>query len=80
MGWRYKAGLFLIAAVVIIWVTSAEVTQVIINLFFIFFPFIYSLFLLRIGLLLDIWLNFPVTNYAVGPVVEIRISSGIVLS
>ncbi|KAI4337296.1 hypothetical protein L6164_015729 [Bauhinia variegata] len=27
MGWRYKAGLFLIAAVVIIWVTSAEVTQ-----------------------------------------------------
>lgn len=28
MGWRYKAGLFLIAAVVIIWVTSAEVTQV----------------------------------------------------
>ncbi|GMP89617.1 hypothetical protein CsSME_00041109 [Camellia sinensis var. sinensis] len=28
MGWRYKARLFLIAAVVIIWVTSAEVTQV----------------------------------------------------
>lgn len=28
MGWRYKAGLFLIAAVVVIWVTSAEVTQV----------------------------------------------------
>nr|DAD45024.1 TPA_asm: hypothetical protein HUJ06_003254 [Nelumbo nucifera] len=27
MGWRYKAGLMLIAAVVIIWVTSAEVTQ-----------------------------------------------------
>ncbi|GFZ08335.1 EamA-like transporter family [Actinidia rufa] len=27
MGWRYKAGLCLIAAVVIIWVTSAEVTQ-----------------------------------------------------
>ncbi|KAL8501770.1 hypothetical protein ACS0TY_021043 [Phlomoides rotata] len=27
MGWRYKAGLILIAAVVIIWVTSAEVTQ-----------------------------------------------------
>ncbi|XP_042486541.1 uncharacterized vacuolar membrane protein YML018C-like [Macadamia integrifolia] len=27
MGWRYKAGLFLISAVVIIWVTSAEVTQ-----------------------------------------------------
>ncbi|PIN01868.1 putative membrane protein [Handroanthus impetiginosus] len=27
MGWRYKAGLLLIAAVVIIWVTSAEVTQ-----------------------------------------------------
>lgn len=27
MGWRYKAGLFLIAAVVIIWVSSAEVTQ-----------------------------------------------------
>ncbi|CAN0888121.1 Uncharacterized vacuolar membrane protein YML018C [Linum grandiflorum] len=27
MGWRYRAGLFLIAAVVIIWVTSAEVTQ-----------------------------------------------------
>ncbi|EXB80730.1 putative vacuolar membrane protein [Morus notabilis] len=27
MGWKYKAGLFLIAAVVIIWVTSAEVTQ-----------------------------------------------------
>lgn len=27
MSWRYKAGLFLIAAVVIIWVTSAEVTQ-----------------------------------------------------
>lgn len=28
MGWRYKAGLFLITAVVIIWVSSAEVTQV----------------------------------------------------
>ncbi|KAL0553335.1 hypothetical protein IC582_007227 [Cucumis melo] len=27
MGWRYKAGLFLIVTVVIIWVTSAEVTQ-----------------------------------------------------
>ncbi|KAI7996697.1 Pre-mRNA-splicing factor SLU7-A [Camellia lanceoleosa] len=27
MGWRYRARLFLIAAVVIIWVTSAEVTQ-----------------------------------------------------
>ncbi|KAK7283098.1 hypothetical protein RIF29_12377 [Crotalaria pallida] len=27
MGWRYKAGLFLMATVVIIWVTSAEVTQ-----------------------------------------------------
>ncbi|MED6208035.1 hypothetical protein PIB30_041293 [Stylosanthes scabra] len=27
MGWRYKAGLFLISTVVIIWVTSAEVTQ-----------------------------------------------------
>ncbi|XP_037493090.1 uncharacterized vacuolar membrane protein YML018C isoform X2 [Jatropha curcas] len=27
MSWRYKAGLFLISAVVIIWVTSAEVTQ-----------------------------------------------------
>ncbi|XWS26198.1 hypothetical protein CRYUN_Cryun26dG0010400 [Craigia yunnanensis] len=27
MGWRYKAGLFLIATVVVIWVTSAEVTQ-----------------------------------------------------
>ncbi|KAH8504168.1 hypothetical protein H0E87_011721 [Populus deltoides] len=32
MGWRYKAGLFLIAAVVIIWVTSAEVTQSLIML------------------------------------------------
>ncbi|CAN4076759.1 unnamed protein product [Withania somnifera] len=29
MGWKYKAGLFLISAVVVIWVTSAEVTQVI---------------------------------------------------
>ncbi|CAJ1972069.1 unnamed protein product [Sphenostylis stenocarpa] len=28
MGWRYKAGLFLILTVVIIWVSSAEVTQV----------------------------------------------------
>lgn len=27
MGWKYKAGLFLIVTVVIIWVTSAEVTQ-----------------------------------------------------
>lgn len=27
MGWRYKAGLFLIGTVVVIWVTSAEVTQ-----------------------------------------------------
>ncbi|KAE8654553.1 EamA-like transporter family isoform 2 [Hibiscus syriacus] len=27
MGWRYKAGLFLISTVVVIWVTSAEVTQ-----------------------------------------------------
>ncbi|MCD7467450.1 hypothetical protein HAX54_004892 [Datura stramonium] len=27
MGWKYKAGLFLISAVVVIWVTSAEVTQ-----------------------------------------------------
>ncbi|KAG0495776.1 hypothetical protein HPP92_000467 [Vanilla planifolia] len=26
-GWRYRAGLFLIGAVVVIWVTSAEVTQ-----------------------------------------------------
>lgn len=31
MGWRYRAGLFLIAAVVIIWVSSAEVTQGIFN-------------------------------------------------
>lgn len=28
MSWKYRAGLFLIAAVVVIWVTSAEVTQV----------------------------------------------------
>jgi hypothetical protein len=28
MGWRYKAGLVLIGSVVLIWVTSAEVTQV----------------------------------------------------
>lgn len=28
MSWRYRAGLFLIGAVVIIWVSSAEVTQV----------------------------------------------------
>ena len=34
MGLRYKAGLFLIAAVVIIWVISAEVTQVILTFFF----------------------------------------------
>ncbi|KAM7274480.1 hypothetical protein ACFE04_016346 [Oxalis oulophora] len=27
MSWRYRAGLFLIGAVVVIWVTSAEVTQ-----------------------------------------------------
>ncbi|XVE53592.1 hypothetical protein DITRI_Ditri03aG0014600 [Diplodiscus trichospermus] len=27
MGWRYRAGLFMIATVVVIWVTSAEVTQ-----------------------------------------------------
>ncbi|XP_027939405.1 uncharacterized transporter C405.03c-like isoform X1 [Vigna unguiculata] len=27
MGWRYKGGLFLILTVVVIWVTSAEVTQ-----------------------------------------------------
>ncbi|GLT43660.1 hypothetical protein SLA2020_175960 [Shorea laevis] len=27
MGWKYKAGLFLIATVVVIWVASAEVTQ-----------------------------------------------------
>lgn len=27
MGWKYRAGLFLIAAVVVIWVASAEVTQ-----------------------------------------------------
>lgn len=27
MGWRHKAGLVLIASVVLIWVTSAEVTQ-----------------------------------------------------
>lgn len=27
MGWKYKAGLGLISTVVIIWVTSAEVTQ-----------------------------------------------------
>jgi hypothetical protein len=44
MGWRYKAGLFLIAAVVIIWVTSAEVTQVILTLFFShIFPFFFLL-------------------------------------
>ncbi|RRT63113.1 hypothetical protein BHE74_00040620, partial [Ensete ventricosum] len=29
--WRYKAGLFLILAVVVIWVTSAEVTQYLSN-------------------------------------------------
>ena len=29
MGWRYKAGLALIGTVVVIWVTSAEVTQVV---------------------------------------------------
>jgi len=28
MNWRYKAGLFLIGTVVVIWVSSAEVTQV----------------------------------------------------
>jgi hypothetical protein len=28
MNWKYNAGLLLIAAVVVIWVTSAEVTQV----------------------------------------------------
>lgn len=28
MSWRYRAGLVLIGAVVIIWVSSAEVTQV----------------------------------------------------
>lgn len=28
MGWKYKAGLVLMAAVVSIWVISAEVTQV----------------------------------------------------
>jgi hypothetical protein len=28
MSWKYKAGLFLIGTVVVIWVTSAEVTQV----------------------------------------------------
>ncbi|TKY58123.1 membrane protein [Spatholobus suberectus] len=33
MGWRYKVGLFLIAIVVIIWVTSAEVTQFIYECF-----------------------------------------------
>ncbi|KAG4939225.1 hypothetical protein AAZX31_16G117700 [Glycine max] len=27
MGWRYNVGLFLIVTVVIIWFTSAEVTQ-----------------------------------------------------
>ncbi|XP_077238182.1 putative vacuolar membrane protein YML018C isoform X2 [Tasmannia lanceolata] len=27
MGWRYRAGLFLVGAVVFIWVTSAEITQ-----------------------------------------------------
>ena len=33
MGWRYKAGLVLIGFVVIIWVTSAEITQVCPRLF-----------------------------------------------
>lgn len=28
MGWRYKVGLLLIGSVVVIWVASAEVTQV----------------------------------------------------
>lgn len=28
MGWRYRAGLGMIGAFVLIWVTSAEVTQV----------------------------------------------------
>lgn len=36
MGWKYKAGLGLISTVVIIWVTSAEVTQV--RLRFIYSP------------------------------------------
>lgn len=29
MGWRYKVGLLLIGSVVVIWVASAEVTQVV---------------------------------------------------
>lgn len=53
MGWRYKTGLLLIAAVVIIWVTSAEVTQVS-SLSFKFFKGFESefmmLFLFSIGL------------------------------
>jgi solute carrier family 35 protein F5 len=36
MGWKYTAGLGLISTVVIIWVTSAEVTQV--RLRFIYSP------------------------------------------
>ena len=32
MGWRYKGGLLMLITVVIVWVTSAEVTQVISSL------------------------------------------------
>lgn len=58
MGWKYKAGLFLIATVVVIWVVSAEVTQVIPN--FLFGDFFIFYFMILYGLKrfgFDIWLK-----------------------
>lgn len=52
MGWKYRIGLLLIGAVVVIWVTSAEVTQVVLlstSLFFcrkksVGIPFVFGIF------------------------------------
>ena len=55
MGWKYQAGLGLISTFVIIWVTSAEVTQV--RLCFKYSPcFFLSFFLFNFGYLFSVLL------------------------
>ena len=45
MGWKYKAGLGFIATFVVIWVSSAEVTQVRLSHTFLFLFFFFCIYL-----------------------------------
>lgn len=65
MGWRYNAGLALIGAFVLIWVSSAEITQVCINVFYVsiffflsYLPLFSCCFLYVILLCMCHWLCF----------------------